>query len=100
MGRCAGCEHEGVLPGVSTDGPTCRNCSGITLNVDCVRCGNEDELYSRGRCWRCTLSDLVDETLAGQFGSAPNLEALPLGDGVVETELSGSERVRVKVTRL
>ena len=28
------------------------------------------------------------------------IEALPLGDGVVETELSGSERVRVKVTRL
>ena len=53
--------------------------------------------------WQATVAHqglIVDETLAGQFGSAPNLEALPLGDGVVETELSGSERVRVKVTRL
>jgi integrase len=62
-GRCATCTHVGVLPGVSPDGPTCRTCSGIRLNVDCVRCGQEDELYSGGRCWRCTLSDLVDETL-------------------------------------
>ena len=43
---------------------------------------------------------VVEETLASQFGSAPNLEALPLGDGVVEAELTGSERVRLKVTRL
>ncbi|WP_068260968.1 isoleucine--tRNA ligase [Janibacter limosus] len=53
--------------------------------------------------WEATVAHqslIVDETLAGQFGSAPNLEALPLGDGVVETELSGSERVRIKVTRL
>ncbi|HCE60611.1 MAG TPA: isoleucine--tRNA ligase, partial [Janibacter terrae] len=53
--------------------------------------------------WEATVAHqglIVDETLAGQFGSAPNLEALPLGDGVVETELSGNERVRVKVTRL
>ena len=43
---------------------------------------------------------IVEETLAKQFGSAPQLEALPHGDGVVEAELSGSERVRLKVTRL
>ncbi len=43
---------------------------------------------------------VVEETLASQFGSAPTLEALPLGDGVAEADLSGSERVRIKVSRL
>lgn len=75
------CAHTGVLPGVSPEGPTCRSCSGIKLNVDCVRCGREDELYSAGRCWSCTLNDLVDEALidpsTGQV--APELEPLATG---------------------
>jgi isoleucyl-tRNA synthetase len=53
--------------------------------------------------WEATVTHqalIVEETLAAQFGSAPDLEALPLGDGVAEAELSGSERVRIKVARL
>ena len=53
--------------------------------------------------WEATATHqnlVVEETLAAQFGSAPDLEALPLGDGVAEAEVSGGERVRIKVTRL
>jgi len=49
------CRHQGVLPGTIDDRPACRHCSGITLNVDCVSCGDEVELYSGGRCQRCVL---------------------------------------------
>jgi hypothetical protein len=69
-GSCSNCGHEGVLPGRAADGGlTCRSCSGIQLNVDCVRCGAEQELYSGGLCWPCTLSDRVDEALAGPTGT-------------------------------
>ncbi|WP_214467096.1 Fis family transcriptional regulator [Microbacterium flavescens] len=90
MGRCVECGHEGVLPGVSADGPTCRNCSGITLNVDCVRCGKEDELYSGGRCWRCTLSDLVDETLAHPATGTIPPSLTPLAAGLKQMERANS----------
>ena len=49
-GTCA-CGHVGILPGRVNGQPACRTCSGITLNIDCVSCGAEDELYSGGRCW-------------------------------------------------
>ncbi|OAB88198.1 isoleucine--tRNA ligase [Janibacter melonis] len=55
------------------------------------------------RLWEATLAHqglVVEETLAAQFGAAPQLEALPVGDGVVETTLSDGETVRIKVTRL
>jgi len=54
-GICA-CGHQGVLPGLIDDRPACRRCSGVKLNVDCVACGAEAELYSGGRCQRCVLS--------------------------------------------
>ena len=53
-GICA-CGHQGVLPGLIDDRPACRRCSGVKLNVDCVSCGDEAELYSGGRCQRCVL---------------------------------------------
>lgn len=62
-GECSSCGHQGVLPGVSDDGPTCRTCSGISINVDCVSCGAEDDLYAQGQCWRCALGRLVDDAL-------------------------------------
>lgn len=80
-GTCAHCGHTGVLPGRSEDGNLCRTCSGIRLNVDCVRCGAEEELYSAGRCWRCTLADIVDEVLAGPDGHM-HPQLLPLADAI------------------
>lgn len=64
--RCTGrwaCGHEGVLPGRITGRPACRRCSGVRLNVDCLCCGEEGELHSGGRCWRCTLTEVVEEVL-------------------------------------
>lgn len=58
-GTCA-CGHEGVLPGIVDGQPACRRCSGVVLNIDCRRCGAQDELYDGGRCWTCMLSDTVD----------------------------------------
>lgn len=55
-GACAICGHVGILPGLTWSGQaTCRSCSGVRLNVDCVECGAEEELYREGRCWRCEL---------------------------------------------
>lgn len=62
-GTCA-CGHVGVLPGRVDGQPACRTCAGIILNVDCVGCGAEDELYREGLCWSCTLGRTVDRLLA------------------------------------
>lgn len=91
-GTCVSCGHVGVLPGRTPAGNTCRTCSGIQLNVDCVRCGIEDELYSQSRCWRCTLSDLVDQALSGTDG-AIQPELLPIADA-----LKGMSRANSGVT--
>ena len=43
---------------------------------------------------------IVEETLATQFSSAPQLDALPLGDGSVEVTVADGERVRIMVRKL
>ena len=43
---------------------------------------------------------IVEETLATQFGSAPQLEALPSRDDVVETAVGDGQPVRIKVMKL
>jgi len=43
----------------------------VRLNVDCVRCGGEAEIYRADLCWRCHLCDLVDDVLAGPDDSIP-----------------------------
>src|SRR5699024_9408447 len=40
---------------------------------------------------------IMEETLAVQFGSAGDVESLPLGEGVTEVELSGGERARIRI---
>lgn len=71
-GICAGCSHQGVLPGRDTAGQaTCRSCSGISLTLDCHRCGAEAELHSGGRCWACVLEEQVRTVLAGPHGTVP-----------------------------
>lgn len=76
-GVCA-CGHKGVLPGRVHGAPACRRCSGVKLNVDCRRCGAEDELYSGTQCWSCAFSDRVDQLLTNpETGSvAPELQVM------------------------
>ncbi|KGN34730.1 isoleucyl-tRNA synthase [Knoellia sinensis KCTC 19936] len=53
--------------------------------------------------WEATVAHqalIVEETLATQFGSAPQLDALALGDGVSEADLSDGEKVRIAVKKL
>ena len=69
-GICA-CGHQGVLPGVTNDRPACRPCSGVKLNVDCISCGDETEIYSGGRCLRCVLG-----TTAQRILTNPNTNAI------------------------
>lgn len=61
-GTCQ-CGHVGVLPGRVNGQPACRSCSGVRINIDCVGCGAEDELYAHGLCWGCTLGNQIDSVL-------------------------------------
>ena len=76
-GTCA-CDHEGVLPGIVAGHPACRRCSGVVLNIDCRRCGIEDELYDAGRCWTCVLSDTVDRLLTNPTTGSIADEIVPM----------------------
>jgi hypothetical protein len=80
-GKCD-CGHEGVLPGRVDDRPACRRCSGVKLNVDCRECGAEDELYSAGKCWNCTLKDTVDRLLINPATGVIAPELVPLADAL------------------
>lgn len=75
-GECA-CGHAGVLPGIIDGQPACRQCTGIKLNVDCVACGAEEELYAQGRCWRCVLGTTVDRLLTNPETGVINEELKP-----------------------
>ena len=77
-GTCT-CGHKGVLPGLIDNEPTCRGCSGIRLNVDCLTCGAEDELHSGGRCWTCVLSSVVDDLLTNSATGIMAAELIPMG---------------------
>ncbi len=76
-GVCA-CGHEGILPGRLDGQPACRRCSGVRLNVDCLRCGAEGELYADSSCWRCVLDATVDQVLGnpGTLMIEPALQPL------------------------
>jgi integrase len=76
-GICA-CGHQGVLPGLIDDRPACRRCSGVKLNVDCVSCGDEAELYSGGRCQRCVLGATAQRLLTNPDTGliAPELQVI------------------------
>ena len=89
-GTCSACGHQGVLPGVSETGPTCRSCSGIRLNVDCVACGAEEELYSGNRCWRCVLGLLVDSALAHPDTGEVSVELVPFANALKSMKRANS----------
>ncbi len=53
--------------------------------------------------WEATVAHqdlIIAETLAAQFGSAPQLDALPLRDDVVEATVGDGELVRIKVMKI
>lgn len=53
--------------------------------------------------WEATVAHqalIVEETLATQFGSAPQLDALPQRDDVAEATVGDGEPVRIKVMKL
>lgn len=66
-GVCA-CGHKGILPGIIDARPACRQCSGVDLNLDCVECGAEAEIYSAGRCQRCVLVATAQRLLTDDHG--------------------------------
>lgn len=88
-GTCSRCGHTGIVPGLSPEGALCRPCSGIKLNVDCRRCGGEDELYSGGRCWKCAFSDQIHQTLSGPDGEVPS-RLQPLASALLSMPRSNS----------
>ncbi|WP_445183491.1 hypothetical protein ACTXG6_34220 [Pseudonocardia sp. Cha107L01] len=69
-GRCADCGHVGMVPGLNTHGePTCLRCGGIPLNLTCEHCGIEAALARGATCWRCLLTEMVEELLTGPGGT-------------------------------
>lgn len=88
-GTCA-CGHVGVLPGRVDDQPACRACSGVTLNIDCVRCGAEDELYRNGLCWPCALSEVVDQRLTNPETGVMAAELVSLADALKSMKRANS----------
>jgi hypothetical protein len=67
-----------VLPGLINGRPACRRCSGVKLNVDCISCGAEAELYSGGRCQRCVLGATAQRLLTNPDTGviAPQLQVI------------------------
>lgn len=63
---------------------------GITLNIDCVRCSAEDELYREGLCWPCTLSDLVDQVLTNPATGIMAAELVPLANALKSMKRANS----------
>lgn len=83
VGQCVECGHSGIVPGRTTAGHyLCRTCSGIQLNVDCVECGAEAELYRHGHCWRCELTHQVDELLTNPPTGTINPQLVGLAEAL------------------
>jgi hypothetical protein len=63
-GQCAFCGAQRLLPGRSATGQDiCRDCAGITTNLDCVSCGREAERLRGGHCARCVLTGDLEQIL-------------------------------------
>jgi hypothetical protein len=74
--------HRRAVPGLDEQRrPTCRSCSGISLPLDCLRCGAEGQLYRAGTCIRCALGDDVHLLLGGPKGIIPT-PLLPLAEAI------------------
>jgi site-specific recombinase XerD len=63
-GQCAFCAAERLLPGRSPTGlHICRECAGISTNLDCDNCGREAERLRGGHCARCVLTHDLEQIL-------------------------------------
>lgn len=78
------------MPGIINGQPACRKCTGIKLNVDCVECGAEEELYAQGRCWRCVLSATVDRLLINPDTGVINEELQPFATALKSMKRANS----------
>lgn len=69
-GRCPGCGHDRVLPGLREHdrAPICPDCAGFRMSFRCSRCRAEGKLHGGRLCTRCTLSDRLRELLADESG--------------------------------
>jgi hypothetical protein len=69
-GRCPGCGHDRVLPGLREHDrvPICSDCAGFRMSFRCSRCRAEGKLHGGRLCTRCTLSDRLRELLADESG--------------------------------
>lgn len=64
-GQCAFCGAERLLPGrSSTEQDICRDCAGITTNLECDKCGREGERLRGGQCARCVVTGDLERILA------------------------------------
>lgn len=85
-----------MLPGIVDNRPACRRCSGVRLNVDCVSCGDEAELYSGGRCQRCVLTATAQRLLTNPDTGAigPGLQIIVNALGAMSRPNSGLTWIR------
>ncbi|OHT81887.1 Fis family transcriptional regulator [Mycobacteroides chelonae] len=97
QGIC-GCGHKGILPGVINNNPACRRCSGVDLNLDCVECGAEAELYSGGCCQRCVLVATARRLLSNPETGilSTELERIVIALGAMTRPNSGLTWIRQK----
>ncbi|MDF0532628.1 Fis family transcriptional regulator [Tsukamurella sp. 8F] len=79
-----------MLPGIIGGKPACRTCTGVKLNVDCVECGAEEELYKQGCCWRCVLGATVDRLLKNPETGAINVELKPFATALKSMKRANS----------
>jgi hypothetical protein len=60
------------VPGLTAAGqPACLRCSGLPLKQTCRGCGEETDLAKGETCWRCLLTTMVGDLLAGPDGAVP-----------------------------
>jgi site-specific recombinase XerD len=63
-GLCAFCGADRLLPGRSLTGQAiCRDCAGITTNLQCDNCGREAERIRAGQCARCVVRQDLEQVL-------------------------------------
>ncbi|HSX68603.1 hypothetical protein [Nocardioides sp.] len=62
----------------------------MRLNIDCQRCGAEDELYDSGRCWTCVLEDDVDRLLTNPDTGTIAKELAPMATALKSMKRSNS----------
>jgi len=64
-GLCAFCGAERLVPGRTPTGDLlCRDCAGITTNLECDNCGREAERLRGGHCARCVVTSDLEQLLS------------------------------------